>query len=145
MPKHHKTLTRSLAAVLAVCAIAPGMALAVPATNWPGVSPNSAPPAAASGGPGVTAEDYRSLDYRAPVQTDGRGTGGVAAPTAPQWPVNPQPLTRPHAVAAAKPSNDGGVDTGAWIALGAAALMVAAGIGVAGAKRVRTGGHGQPA
>jgi hypothetical protein len=35
MPKHHKTLTRSLAAGLAVCAIAPGTALAVPATDGP--------------------------------------------------------------------------------------------------------------
>jgi hypothetical protein len=162
MPKHHRTLTRSLAAGLAVCAIAPGTALAAPANNGPGASPDSGAPATASG-PGVTAQDYRSLDYRAPShagsradgatkqdlrapdQTDGRGTGGVVAPTAPQWPVNPQPLVKPHPVAAAKPSEDGGVDTGVWIALGAAAFSVAGGIGLAGAKRLRTGGQGQPA
>jgi hypothetical protein len=53
--------------------------------------------------------------------------------------VNPQPIVKPHAVATAKPSDDGGLDTGVWIALGAAALTVAGGIGVAGGKRVRTG------
>jgi hypothetical protein len=107
-------------------------------------------------GPGVTAQDYRTLDYRAPQarsgphgatkqdlrapdQTDGRGTGGVATPTAPQWPVNPQPIARPHSVATAKPSDGGGVDDGVWIALGAAALTVAAGIGFVGGKRVRIG------
>jgi len=155
MPKHHRTLTRSLAAGLAVCAIAPGTALAVSATNGPGVSPDSGP-ATAPAGPGVTAQDYRTLDYRAPQariaphgatkqdlrapdQTDGRGTGGVVTPTAPQWPVNPQPIAKPHSVATAKPSDDGGVDDAVWIALGAAALTVAGGIGFAGGKRVRIG------
>jgi hypothetical protein len=154
MPNHHKTVTRSLAAGLAVCAIAPGTALAVPATD--GL------PAAGSGRPGVSAQDYQSLDYRAPTQTgsradgatqqdrraqgqtQGRGTGGVAAPTAPQWPVNPQPIAKPHSVATVTPSNDDGVDTGVWIALGAAAL-VAGGIGFAGGQRVRTGRQRQPA
>jgi hypothetical protein len=155
MPKHYKTVTRSLAAGLAVCAIVPGTALAVPATDGP--------PAAGSGGPGVSAQDYQSLDYRAPTtqtgsradgatqqdrraqgQTQGRGTGGVAAPTAPQWPVNPQPIAKPHSVATVTPSNDDGVDTGVWIALGAAAL-VAGGIGFAGGQRVRTGRQRQPA
>jgi len=161
MPKNHKTLTRSLAAGLAVCAIAPGTALGmpalagppVPANDAPGASSNSGPATAVSSGPGVTARDYRSLDHRAPTQTgsrgdgaakqglrapdqtDGRGTGGVA----PQWPVDPQPIAKPHSVATAKPSNDDGVDTGVWIALGAAALTVAGGIGFAGGKRVRTG------
>ena len=154
MPNHHKTVTRSLAAGLAVCAIAPGTALAVPATD--GL------PAAGSGRPGVSAQDYQSLDYRAPTQTgsradgatqqdrraqgqtQGRGTGGVAAPTAPQWPVNPQSIAKPHSVATVTPSNDDGVDTGVWIALGAAAL-VAGGIGFAGGQRVRTGRQRQPA
>jgi hypothetical protein len=154
MPNHHKTVTRSLAAGLAVCAIAPGTALAVPATD--GL------PAAGSDRPGVSAQDYQSLDYRAPTQTgsradgatqqdrraqgqtQGRGTGGVAAPTAPQWPVNPQPIAKPHSVATVTPSNDDGVDTGVWIALGAAAL-VAGGIGFAGGQRVRTGRQRQPA
>jgi hypothetical protein len=154
MPNHHKTVTRSLAAGLAVCALAPGTALAVPATD--GL------PAAGSDRPGVSAQDYQSLDYRAPTQTgsradgatqqdrraqgqtQGRGTGGVAAPTAPQWPVNPQPIAKPHSVATVTPSNDDGVDTGVWIALGAAAL-VAGGIGFAGGQRVRTGRQRQPA
>ena len=69
MPKHHKTVTRSLAAGLAVCAIAPGTALAVPATDGP--------PAAGSGRPGVSAQDYQSLDYRAPTQTGSRADGAT--------------------------------------------------------------------
>jgi hypothetical protein len=162
MPKHHRTLTRSLAAGLAVCAIAPGTALAVPATNGPGASPDSGPAVTAPAGPGVTAQDYRTLDYRAPQarsgphgatkqdlrapdQTDGRAPGGVVTPTAPQWPVNPQPIATPHSIATAKPSDDGGVDDGVWIALGAAALTVAGGIGFVGGKRVRIGREGQPA
>jgi hypothetical protein len=146
MPKHHKTVARSLAAGLAVCAIAPGTALAVPATDGP--------PAAPSGRSGVSAQDYRSLEYRAPTQTGSRGDGATkqdlralgqtdgrraVPPTAPQWPVNPQPITRPHPAATANPSTDGGVDTGVWIALGAAALVVAGGIGFAGGQRLRTG------
>jgi hypothetical protein len=155
MPRiHNKTVTRSLAAGLAVCAIAPGTALAMPAIGGP--------PGAASGGTGVTAQDHRSLDYRAPNETgsrgdgaakqdrvsdraDGRGRGLPVAPAGPQWPVNPQPITRPHAVATADPSTDGGVDTGVWIALGAAALAVAGGIGFAGGKRLGTGRQHQPA
>jgi hypothetical protein len=152
MPNHHKTVTRSLAAGLAVCAIAPGTALAVPATD--GL------PAAGSDRPGVSAQDYQSLDYRAPTQTGSRADGAAKqdrhapgqtdgrraiAPTAPQWPVNPQPIAQPHSVATTKPSTDDGVDTGVWIALGAAALALAAGIGFAGGKRVRTGRQHQPA
>ena len=166
MPKYHKkNLTRSLAAGLAVCAIAPGTALAmpaiagppVPASNATGSSPDFGPPTVPSGGSGVTAQDYRSLDYRAPTETGsradgatqqdpraqghthGRGTGAVAAPAAPQWPVNPQPIAKPRSVATAPPSNDDGVDTGVWIGLGAVALVVAGGIGFAGGQRVRTG------
>jgi hypothetical protein len=145
MPKIHKrNLTRSLAAGLAACVIVPGAAMAMPA----------------SGTAGVTAQDYQSLDYRAPHQTGSRGDGAAkqdrlsdqtggrgrglpVAPAAPQWPVNPQPIARPHSVAAAKPSTDGGVDSGVWIGLGAAAL--AGGIGFAGAKRVRIGRQRQPA
>lgn len=165
MPKSHKkNLTRSLAAGLAVCAIAPGTALAMPAIVAPPVpgsyavvsSSNAGPSTAPSGGSGVTAQDYRSLDYRAPAQTGSRGdgaakqalrsdqtdggaTGATAAPGPPQWPVNPQPIAGPHPAATATPSNDGGVDTGVWIGLAAAALVVAGGIGFAGGQRVRTG------
>jgi hypothetical protein len=149
MPKHQRNLTRTLAAGLAACAIGPGTALAVPVSQGPVV--------ARGADSGVTAKDYQSLNYRppsqtgsradgltkqdlrAPDQTAGRGTGGAVAPTAPQWPVNAQPIVRPHAVATAKPSDDGGLDNGVWIALGAAALTVAGGIGIAGGKRLRTG------
>ena len=150
MPRiHKKTVTRSLAAGLAVCAIAPGTALAMPAV--------SGPPAAAGGSSGVTAQDYRPSDYRAPNETGSRGDGVAkqalpdqadgrrglpVAPAGPVWPVNPQPITRPHPVATADPSTDGGVDTGVSIALGAAALALAGGIGFAGGKRLGTGRQG---
>jgi hypothetical protein len=174
MPKNHKkNLTGSLAAGLAVCALAPGTALAMPAiagppvprsiaTGSPDSGPPSAPATAPSGGSGVTAQDYRSLDYRAPNQTgsrgdgaakqalrsdptEGRATGGTAAPGPPQWPVNPQPIAKAHPAARATPSSDGGVDTGIWIGLAAASVALAAGIGFAGGKRVRTGRQHQPA
>ena len=145
---HKKNLTRSLAAGLAVCAVAPGTALAVPATDGPSAAANS--------GSGVTAQDYRSLDYRAPTQTGSRGdsaakqalrfdqthgraTGASAAPGPPQWPVNPQPIAKAHPAARATPAKDDGVDTGIWIAVGAAALLVAGAIGFAGDQRLRTG------
>ena len=152
MPNHHKTVTRSLAAGLAVCAIAPGTALAVPATDGP--------PAAGTGRPGVTAQDYQSLDYRPPTQTGSRADGAAKQdlralgqtdgrrampPTAPQWPVNPQPIAKPDSVATTKkPSPDDGVDTGVWIAFAAAAL-VAGGIGFAGGQRLGTGRQRQVA
>ena len=152
MPKYHKTITRSLAAAVAVCAFTPCAALAVPATDGP--------PADVSSGPGVTARDYRSLDYRAPTQTGSRADGAakqdlralgqtdgrrVVPPTAPQWPVNPQPIAQPHSVATTKLSTDDGLDTGVWIALGAAALALAGGAGFAGGQRLGTGRRRQVA
>jgi hypothetical protein len=65
MPKHHRILTRSLAAGLAVCAIAPGTALAVPAIDGPGASPDSGPPVSAQ------------QDLRAPDQTGSRPDGAT--------------------------------------------------------------------
>jgi hypothetical protein len=135
MPRiNKKTVTRSLAAGLAVCAIAPGTALAMPATDGA--------PAPASDAAGVTAQDYRSLDYRAPDEATGQ-RGLPVPPAGPIWPANPQPITRPHPVATADPSTDSGVDTGVWVALGAAGLALAGGIGVAGRKRLGTGRQGQ--
>jgi hypothetical protein len=149
MPKYYKTITRSLAAAIAVCAFAPGAALAVPATDGP--------PVDVSSGPGVTARDYR---YRAPTQTGSRSDGAAKQdlrslgqtdgrraipPTAPQWPVNPQPIAQPHSVATTKPSTDDGLDTGVWIALGAAAIALAGGVGFAGGQRLGTGRRRQVA
>jgi hypothetical protein len=151
MPRiNRKAVTRSLAAGLAVCAIAPGTALAMPAMTGT--------PASATDGAGVTAQDYRSLDYRAPNETGSRGDGVAkqavpdqadgrralpVAPAAPVWPVDPQPITPPHPVATADPGTDGGIDTGVSIALGAVALALAGGIGFAGGKRLGTGRQGQ--
>jgi hypothetical protein len=140
MPRiHKKTVTRSLAAGLAVCAIAPGTALAMPAIAGPPVPANNdrAPHETGSRGDGIARQ--------ARLPDDGNGRGLPVPPAGPQWPVNPQPITRPHSVATADPSADGGVDTGVWIALGATALALAGGIGFAGGKRLGTGRQGQPA
>jgi hypothetical protein len=91
---------------------------------------------------GSRAHGATKQDLRAPDQTDGRGTSDAAAP---QWPVDPQPIAEPHSVATTKPSNDDRVGTGVWIALGAAALVVAGGIGFAGGQRLGTGRQRQVA
>ena len=100
------------------------------------------------------------MDYRAPTQTGSRGDGAAkqdrhapgqtdgrraVAPTAPQWPVDPQPIAQLHSVRDDEAVDDDGVDTGVWMALGAAALVVAGGIGFAGGQRLRTGRQHQPA
>jgi hypothetical protein len=123
---YKKAVTRSLAAGLALCAIAPGTALAMPAVSGP---------PAAGGSSGVTA---LAKQARLPDQGDGR-RGLPVAPAGPIWPVNPQPITRPHPVATVNTSTDGGTASGVWIALGAAALALAGGLGFAGGKRLGTG------
>ena len=127
MPKNHKkNLTRSLAAGLAVCAIAPGTALAMPAIGGPlcpGAAAGSAsnptrprPRAAVRASRGRTTArwttarqhqtgsrgDGAAKQALRSDQADGRATGGTAAPGPPQWPVNPQPIAK------AAPGRDGG-------------------------------------
>lgn len=135
MSQQHTTLRRSLIAGLAVCAIAPAAAVAQPMDGQ-------------GYGSAVAAQDLRAPDQvgggstgtqdkRAPDQVDGRGMSATPSPTAPQWPVGPEPITSPRPAATVQSSDDGGVDTGIWIALGGAALLAAGGIGVAGRKRLQ--------
>jgi hypothetical protein len=147
-----RSLKRCLAVGLAACAIAPAAAGAAQPLQGQAVG--------AGGGPGLTAKDVTVQNLTAPDQVD-RGTSAKPAPTepkwpavpggvtvaqhavpaqsAPTWPTHPRSLHAVHSVSAAQPSDDGGLDTGVWIALGTAALAVAGGIGLVGGKRLRTG------
>jgi hypothetical protein len=141
-----RSLISPLAVALAACALAPVAASAAPIIEGQGV--------AAGGGPGVTAKQFESQNLTAPDQVDRvrdqtanvyvPPTNTVIEPTtsaAPQWPNGPQPLATRHAPAnhatpAASPSNDGGLDTGIWIAIGGGALVAAGGLGFAGRRRL---------
>jgi hypothetical protein len=144
-----RSLKRTLALGLAACAIAPATASAVPAIEGQAVG--------AGGGPGLTAKDVSAAqNLTAPDQVDRTSKpatspqwpsvpGGVTKvdstkpnPGPPTWPANPRAVGV-HPTGSAQPSDDGGVDTGVWIALGTAAFAVAGGIGLAGSKRLRTG------
>jgi hypothetical protein len=140
-----RSLISPLAVALATCALAPVAASAAPIIEGQGV--------AAGGGPGVTAKQFESQNLTAPDQVD-RVPDQIAnvyvppVPTtvqpttsAPTWPTGPQPAaTRhapvQHATPAASPSDDGGLDTGIWIAIGGGALVAMGGIGFAGRKRL---------
>jgi len=126
-------LTRLITAGLAIAAIAPAAAVAQPIDGQG---------QGAGGGAGLTQQDLR-----APDQTGANGGtpygrysalyslyGRASAPTAPQWPANPQPIGHAKPTAATQSSDDGGLDTGIWVAIGGAA----AGLGLAGQKRLRS-------
>jgi len=82
----------------------------------------------AAPGTGVVVQDLRTPD-----QVDGTHVGAVkVAPGPPTWPVNAQ------AIKTAAPTNDtsdDGIDDGVLIALGGGALLLVAGVGIAGRKR----------
>jgi hypothetical protein len=121
-------LTRLITAGLAIAAIAPAAAVAQPIDVQ-------------AGGPRLTQQDLRAPDQQAPDQTGAHGGtpyGGTPAPTAPQWPANPQPIGHAKTTAATQSTDDGGLDTGIWVAIGGAAAIAAAGLGLVGQKRLRT-------
>jgi hypothetical protein len=152
MLTNHKKLARLLTASLAVAAIAPATAGAVPAIDGQGV--------AAGGGPGVTQQTLTTPRVvtpnpdqivTAPAQVDRVVTPnpdqmddsvvGTPSNQAPQWPVNPQPIVgHTGSTATAKPSDDGiGTEAIVLIAVGGLALVAAAGLGLTRVKRVRSG------
>jgi hypothetical protein len=154
----HKSLARLLTASLAIAAIAPATAGAVPAIEGQGV--------AAGGGPGVTPQTLitpapdqvdrggqPNQDLRAPDQInpapqskqdlrapDQVGGGVVATPSnVPQWPQNPQPIGHTGNTATAKPKDDGlSTEAIVLIAVGGVVLVATAGLGLARRKRART-------
>jgi hypothetical protein len=71
------------------------------------------------------------------VATDQVAPGVKSAPIVvgpPTWPVNPQPI---KTAAPTHATSDDGIDDGVLIALGGGALLLVAGIGVAGRKRLQ--------
>ena len=127
----HSSLLRLVTAGLAIAAIAPATVAAQPIDGQA---------VAAGGGPGVTRQILSTPDQADRVsgaRLDHRGTRYIApASTMPQWPLNPQPLPHVKHVTAAKPAGDGGLDTGIWIAIGGAALLAIASLGLVGRKRL---------
>jgi hypothetical protein len=97
---------------------------------------------AAGGGPGVTAQTLT-----APARAD-RAPGvpqNLAAPDqvdrvnpTPPAAISPARLPQIKHIPTATPADDGGLDTGLWIALGGAALLAAMGLGLVGRKRLRS-------
>jgi hypothetical protein len=124
-----RSLKQSVAMGLAVCAIAPATAAAMPAIDGQGV--------AAGGGPSVSAKDFAPQNLTAPDQVD---RGAKATPVTTKAGPPQRPLFRAMGKvdpATAKQSDD--VDTGVLIGLGGAAFVVlAGGLGLAGRKRLQT-------
>jgi hypothetical protein len=151
MSHQPRSLKRAVALGLAACAIAPATAGAVPILDGQGDVVGQS--IAAGGGPGVTAKQFESQNLTAPDQVDRTKSGPAKAnvyvpptntetpqPTnAPVWPTGPQPAATRHAPSTApkaSPSDDGGLDTGIWIAIGAGALVAASGLGLVGRRRL---------
>ena len=125
---------RLIVASIAAAAIAPTAALASPASDAGGTGPQTqdlrAPDNQVGGGaPGTgVVQDLRAPDQVAPGT---QPAPVVAGP--PTWPANPQTI-KP---APANATSDNGIDDGVLIALGGGALLLVAGIGVAGRKRLQ--------
>jgi hypothetical protein len=107
---------------------------------------------AAGGGPGVHAQQFekyfdaqKTQNLTAPDQVDRVTPPPAAIAAAPTWPTGPQPAATRHAPATAAPAkDDGGIDTGVWVAIGGASLLAVGAAGVAGRKRIVVR-KGQPA
>jgi hypothetical protein len=127
-----RSLKRSLVMGLAVCAIAPATAAASPIGGQGG------------GHPGATAQDLAAPSVTAPHHVVRGVKATPSTPSKPipgqfRFPANPRAAVALHNTTA-KPSAGSDVDTGVLIGLGAGgALLLAAGLGLAGHKRVQAG------
>jgi hypothetical protein len=129
-------LNRMIVAGLAAAAVVPTAAVARVATDQvatPQKQDLRAPdqmsgPITAAPGTGVV-QDLRAPDQVAPGT---QSAPVVAGP--PTWPVNPQPI---KTAAPTNATSDNGIDDGVLIALGGGALLLVAGAGVAGRKRLQ--------
>jgi hypothetical protein len=132
---HFTKFNRLIVAGIAAAAITPTAALASPATDVGGTAPQTqdmrAPDQVAPAAPGTGAapQDLRAPDQVAPGPKDVKPE---AAP--PEWPVNPQPIVN---AAPSATSTDDGINDGVLIAIGAGAVLLVGGIGLAGRKRMR--------
>ena len=126
---------RLIVASIAAAAIAPTAALASPAGDAGGTASETqdfrAPDNQVGGGaPGTgVVQDLRAPDQVAPGTQPGK-----VLPGPPTWPANPQTI-KPAAPTNA--TSDDGIDDGVLIALGGGALLLVAGMGVAGRKRLQ--------
>ena len=128
---------RLIVAGIAAAAIAPTAALASPATDAGGTATQKqdkrtpdqvAGAIVAAPGTGVV-QDMRAPDQVAPGTQPGPVVAGP-----PTWPVNPQPI---KTAAPTNATSDDGIDDGVLIAMGGGALLLVAGAGVAGRKRLK--------
>ena len=128
---------RLIVAGLATAVVVPSAAVARVATDQvatPQTQDLRAPdqmrgPITAAPGTGVVVQDLRAPDQVAPGT---QSAPVVAGP--PTWPVNPQPI---KTAAPTNATSDNGIDDGVLIALGGGALLLVAGAGVAGRKRLK--------
>jgi hypothetical protein len=145
MLHNQKRVARLLTTSLAIAALAPAAAAAAPILDGHSVVVGGQS-VAAGGGSAVTPQTLvapdqvdravtSKQDLRAPDQVDGSVVGTQSA-NPPQWPVNPQPIGHTGTKATA-PSSDDGLSTEVivLIAIGGAALVATAGLGLAYRKR----------
>jgi hypothetical protein len=125
---------RLIVAGIAAAAIAPTAALASPATDVGGTAPQQQDLRAPDQVGGIVAAPGTGVvqDLRAPDQVAPGTQPGPVVAGPPTWPVNPQPIKAPT-----NATSDNGIDDGVLIALGGGALLLVAGIGVAGRKRLQ--------
>jgi hypothetical protein len=129
---------RLIVASIAAAAIAPTAAFASPASDAGGTAPqtqdlrapdNQPDNQVGGGAPGTgVVQDLRAPDQVAPGTQPGK-----VLPGPPTWPANPQTINS----APTNATSDNGIDDGVLIALGGGALLLVAGMGVAGRKRLQ--------
>jgi hypothetical protein len=139
-----KSLARLLTASLAIAAIAPAAAGAVPIIDSQSLPAIQGQAVAAGGGPGVTPQtltvpDQGKTDLRAPDQVDGFKPKQTS-PNMPTWPVNPKPIVGQTAQPTATKPADDGLSTWAivLIAVGGVVVVATAGLGLSRRKSVKT-------
>lgn len=165
MLRNNKKLARLLTASLAVAALAPATAGAVPAIDGnTGTQAAQGQSVAAGGGSGVTPQTLTAPtqanrvvrpnpDQIAPAQTapdqvqhvvrpNPDQVNGSVKPTPanmPQWPLNPVPIAAHDGAKATPKSSDDGLstDTIVLLIIGGVALVAAAGLGFARARAGR--------
>jgi hypothetical protein len=140
MLRNQKKLARLLTASLAVAALAPATAGAVPIIDGNTVTQaQQGQSVAAGGGSGVTPN---TLTAPKPQQhTAAKQDFPPTQPPAnmPQWPLNPTPIATHNGVKASPKSSDDGLstDTIVLLIIGGVALVAVAGLGLARARAGR--------
>ena len=126
---------RLIVAGLATAVVVPSAAIARVATDQVATpqtqdlrAPDRITGIVAAPGTGVV-QDMRAPDQVAPGTQPGPVVAGP-----PTWPVNPQPI---KTAAPTNATSDDGIDDGVLIAIGGGALLLVAGAGVAGRKRLQ--------